>query len=59
MTSVHLITITNYIIIVKLLLTPVLITAGCSQCAVIPGKLKIPFLSQCALTIHFLCHPAP
>ncbi len=51
--------VTNYSIIVKLLLTAVLIIAGSSQCAVIPSKLHILFLSQCALPIHFLCHPAP
>lgn len=33
--------VTDYGIIVKLLLTAVLIIAGCNQCAVIPGKLHI------------------
>lgn len=51
--------VTNYGIIVKLLLTAVLIIAGHSQCKVIPSKLHLLSESQCALPIHFLCHPAP
>lgn len=57
MKSANLITaITNYSIIVKLLLTADLIIAGTSQCAAIPSKLHIPFLSRRALLIHFVPH---
>lgn len=53
------IAVTNYSMIVKLLLTAVLIIAGSSQYVVIHSKLHILFQSLCALPIHFLCHPAP